>query len=155
MLIVAGILVATGVVGSVLPLLPGVPLIFGGILLYGWATKFTVVDGRFIALALGLTVLSAVLDWVAGSLGARRYGATSRGVIGALVGGIVGLLTMGPVGIFIGTFLGAVMGELLMGRSANEAMRAGWGSLLGLVAGTLARLAIAISLAVMFFSRVF
>src|SRR5690606_22520530 len=136
MLILSSILIVLGVVGSVLPLLPGVPLVFAGILLYGWATGFTVINGSFVALAFGLTLLSLVLDWVAGSLGARRYGATTWGVLGAMVGGVVGLLAFGPFGIIAGTFFGAMLGELLMGRAASAAMRAGWGSLLGLLIGT-------------------
>lgn len=154
MLIVASILVVLGVVGSVLPLLPGVPLIFIGYLLYGWATQFTVISGGLVLLALGLTVLSGILDWVAGSLGARRFGASPRGMLGALVGGIAGLFISGPIGIIAGTFIGAVLGELATGRTADEAMRAGWGSVLGLLLGTVARFVIAVTLAVLFFIRV-
>lgn len=154
-LIIASVLVLVGLAGSVLPLLPGVPLIFIGILIYGWATHFMLLEVGFIALALVLTILAAVIDWVAGSLGARRYGASRWGVAGALLGGLVGVVTVGPLGLILGTFIGALLGEVLAGRTTGEAVRAGWGSLLGLVGGTAVRFAIALTLTVMFFMKVF
>lgn len=155
MLVLCTILVILGVIGSVVPLLPGVPLIFAGILIFAWSTGFTVVDGRFVIIAFALMIASAVLDWVAGSIGARRYGASPAGVTGALIGGIAGLFLMGPWGIIMGTFVGALAGEVLAGRSLDRALRVGWGSVVGLLAGTIARLVIALTLAIMFFVKVF
>jgi uncharacterized protein YqgC (DUF456 family) len=137
LVILAWIFMLVGLVGTLLPVLPGTVLIWLGAALYGWATGFVAVDGW---LLLGMAAIAAVaygLSYLTGILGARRMGASRWGMIGAAIGGLMGLLLIGPVGILVGPFAGATIGEVMAGRRGREAIRAGIGGVLGALSGTL------------------
>lgn len=135
-------LVAAGIAGTVLPMLPGVPMIFIGLWLGAWIDGYQRV-GAFTLILLGaLVALSLLIDFLAGALGARRVGASPRAVSGALIGSVVGLF-FGLPGLLLGPFVGAVLGELSMQRSAGQAAKVGVATWLGLLFGTLAKLALA------------
>jgi uncharacterized protein YqgC (DUF456 family) len=137
----AAIMIAGGLAGMVLPVLPGAPLLFGGILLAAWADNFTYIGtGTLIAVGV-LAALAVLADFVAGAFGARRYGASSRAVLGATIGAVVGLF-FGLVGVLLGPFVGAVIGELTVRRDLEAAGRAGVGATIGLALGTAAKLAL-------------
>ncbi|HSW12976.1 MAG TPA: DUF456 family protein [Solimonas sp.] len=136
------VLVGVGLAGAVLPMLPGVPMIFIGFWLAAWIDGYERV-GAFTLVLLGLLVLLSVLvDFVAASLGAKRAGASPRAVSGALLGSIVGIF-FGIPGLLLGPFVGAVLGELSAQRSAGQAARVGIATWLGFIFGTLAKLALA------------
>jgi uncharacterized protein YqgC (DUF456 family) len=137
----AALLIAGGVAGLVLPALPGAPLLFGGILLAAWVEDFAYIGtGTLIAVGV-LGALAIAADFVAGAFGARRYGASSRAVLGATIGAVVGLF-FGLVGVLVGPFVGAVIGELTVRRDLEAAGRAGVGATIGLALGTAAKLAL-------------
>jgi len=139
--LLAAFMVLMGVLGSVLPALPGVPLVFGGLLVAAWADDFQRV-GWIVLTLLGLmTLASFAIDFVATSLGAKRVGATKLAIAGALVGTAVGMF-MGLPGLILGPFLGAVAGELISHGKLEQAGRAGLATWVGLVFGTLAKLAL-------------
>lgn len=129
-----------GLAGSVLPAIPGPPLVLaaavGHRLWFGEAS----VSNLTLAVLLGLVLLSLALDYIATLVGARRLGATWRGVVGAALGAVLGLLT-GPWGVLAGPFVGATVGELLGGREFHPAARAGVGAVLGLLAGLVGKVA--------------
>ena len=152
-LVLAALLVVVGVVGLVLPGLPGAPLVFAGLLLAAWAENFAYVGaGTLVVLAL-LAAATLVVDFLASAVGARRFGASPRAALGAALGGLVGLF-FGLPGLVVGPFLGAVAGELTARRSLGEAGRAGVGATLGLAVGLAARIALGFSmLAVFAFDR--
>lgn len=109
--VLAVLLVVVGLGGILLPALPGAPLVFAGLLLASWAEDFAHV-GTWTFVALGaLTVLAQAADFAAGALGAKKFGASRRAVIGAAIGAVVGLF-FGIPGILLGPFAGAVIGEL-------------------------------------------
>jgi len=135
--ITAFLLMLAGLAGTILPLVPGTPLILLGAIVYAIATDFAAVDGWLLALLAVACVGAELLEYVAGTIGARRYGASRAGVWGALLGGLAGLLVLGPVGILVGPIAGAVAGELLAGTRGGQAIRAGLGALIGTVAGVL------------------
>jgi uncharacterized protein YqgC (DUF456 family) len=146
-LTIVGIVVAAlflaGLLGSVVPWLPGPLLILVGALVWGVATDFARIGpGRLIILT-ALALLSYALNFVAAAAGARRYGATRWGLIGAVVGAFVGLL-FGPSGLLVGPTVGAVAGELLRGAELTEGLRSGYGAAVGLLAGIVADVAIAL-----------
>ncbi len=93
------------------------------------------------------------MDYIASLVGARKLGATWRGVAGALIGGILGLF-LGPWGILIGPFIGALTFEMMGGRQFEEASKAGFGALLGIVAGTLGKFICAIAMASLFAANI-
>jgi uncharacterized protein YqgC (DUF456 family) len=139
--LLAVLLVLVGVVGSVLPALPGVPLVYLGLLLAAWADGFERVSWLPLTLLGILTLASFAIDFAATALGARRVGATRLAVVGAAVGTLAGLF-LGIPGLIIGPFVGAVVGELLSHGKVHQATRAGLGTWMGLLFGTLAKLAL-------------
>src|SRR5262245_24093846 len=148
-LVLAALLVVVGLVGLVLPGLPGAPLIFAGLFLAAWAEHFAYVGaGTLVVLGL-LAAATLVIDFLASAIGARRFGASPRAVMGAALGGLVGIF-FGLPGIVVGPFLGAVAGELTARRSLGEAGRAGIGATLGLAIGLAARIALGISMLAVF-----
>ncbi len=141
----AALLVLLGIGGLVLPALPGAPILFGGLVLAAWAEDFAYVGWGWLSLIGGLAVLTYVVDFAATALGAKRFGASRRAVIGATVGAIVGIF-FGIPGILLGPFLGAVLGELSAQRTLPEAGRAGLGAALGLAAGIAVKLTLAFAM---------
>ncbi len=143
--LLAAILVVAGLVGLLLPVIPGVPLVFAGLLVAAWAEDFAYVGTGTLALLAALVVLAYVVDFAATALGAKRFGASKRAVIGAALGAVVGIF-FGLPGILLGPFIGAVIGELTAQRGLRDAGRAGLGATIGLVVGVAAKLALAFSM---------
>ena len=143
--LLAVVLVLVGIAGAVLPALPGVPLVFAGLLAAAWADDFERV-GVVALVVLGLlTVLSFVVDFLATVLGAQRVGATKLALLGAALGTVLGLF-FGLPGLILGPFAGAVIGELVSHGRVQQATRAGLATWVGLLFGTLAKLALAFTM---------
>jgi uncharacterized protein len=139
--IVAILMIVTGLLGLVLPALPGPLLLFAGLLVAAWAEQFAYVGpGTLIGLGI-MAALAVLADFVAGALGARRYGSSPRAMLGAVIGAVVGLF-FGLPGLLLGPFVGALLGELSARWDLLAAGRAGWGAVIGLVLGTAAKLAL-------------
>jgi hypothetical protein len=138
-----------GLVGSIVPGLPGTPLMLvaaiGHRLYFGAASASNLVLG----ILFGLTIVSVVFDFLAGVLGAKKFGATWRGALGALVGGIIGLFFSLP-GIIIGPFLGAMLFEMLDGQEYRKAAKAGLGAFLGLLMGVVGKFSIGVVMTILF-----
>lgn len=145
MLLLAAVMVLAGLAGSVLPALPGVPLVFGGLLVAAWADDFQRVGWITLTLLGLLTLLSFVIDFAATALGAKRVGATKLAIVGAALGTIAGLF-LGIPGLIFGPFAGAVAGELISHGKVEQATRAGVATWVGLLFGTLAKLALAFTM---------
>jgi uncharacterized protein YqgC (DUF456 family) len=137
--------VVAGLAGLVLPALPGAPLLLLGLVLAAWAEDFAHVGPGMLVLLGFLAALTYVADFLASAFGARRFGASSRAVVGAALGGVVGLF-FGVAGVLVGPFTGAVLGELSARRSLGDAGRAGVGATLGLVLGLALKIALAVSM---------
>lgn len=148
--VVAGVLVVAGVIGTVLPALPGLPLVFVGLLLAAWNDGFQHVHwGWMIPLGL-LTIISMVVDFWATGVGAKRVGASKLAVAGAMLGMLVGIF-LGPIGIIAGPFVGALGGELIHRRSVQsadlgDAAKIGVGTWMGIVLGIVLKLALAFTM---------
>lgn len=155
-LVLAGVvlLMLLGLVGTFLPVLPGTGLIFGAILLYGLYEQFQLITGQFLAVMAILALLAMATDYLSGALGAKRVKATRAGYLGATLGAIVGIFALGPIGLIVGPFLGAVTGEVASGRSAEQAMRVGIATVLGVMGGMLIKAAIGVTMIVMFILRI-
>ncbi|KRB08684.1 DUF456 domain-containing protein [Lysobacter sp. Root690] len=143
--ILAGVLVVLGIVGTVLPALPGLPLVFGGMLLASWASGFEKV-GWITLVVLGLlTALSMVIDFAATAMGAKRVGASKLAIIGSIIGTFAGLM-FGFIGVFIGPFVGALIGELIHTRKLDQATKVGVGTWVGILVGTVLKLGLAFAM---------
>jgi uncharacterized protein YqgC (DUF456 family) len=147
--IVVAILMLVGLVGSAVPVLPGTPLIVAGALVYAVATDFTPIGiGRLVVLGL-LAVAAAVLAHVAAALGVRGAGGSRWAMVGALVGAILGLAAA-PAGLLLGPLLGAIVAELARTHRLATSERAGVGAVVGLVAGAVAHVALALVMVALF-----
>jgi uncharacterized protein YqgC (DUF456 family) len=143
--LLAILLIALGLAGLVLPVLPGPLLLFAGLVAAAWAENFSYVGlGTLSALGI-MALLSILIDFIAGALGARKYGASGRAVIGATVGAALGIF-LGLPGVVLGPFIGAVIGELSVGRKLHAVSRAGVGATLGLLLGVAAKLALGLAM---------
>lgn len=145
--VLAGIMMVVGIVGTVLPALPGLPLVFAGMLLAAWAGDFEHVGGWTLAVLALLTLLSLGIDFLATAMGAKRVGASKPALIGAVIGTFAGL-AFGLIGVFVGPFIGALVGELLWlrgvgGQELGQATKVGLGTWLGIVVGTILKLGLA------------
>lgn len=143
--VIVGLLFVAGLVGSVVPWMPGPPFILVGAVLWAFATDFVTLGWSRLAILAALTAVSVVLEFVTAAVGARRYGASRWGMGGAIVGAIVGVF-FGPVGLILGCVAGAVVAELLHGSELTASVRSGLGALLGLVAGLLADLVVSVTM---------
>ena len=138
--IAAIVCAALGVVGCIVPMLPGVPLSFAGVLLLHFLGPASYSTTQLVVWTL-IVILLQVLDYITPMLGSKYSGGTEYGNRGCVAGTIVGLFFM-PWGIIMGPFLGAVVGEMLGGRDLPQALRSGFGSLLGFIFGTLLKVII-------------
>jgi uncharacterized protein len=143
--ILGGFLAVIGLIGLVMPAIPGAPLIFAGLFLAAWAEDFNYV-GLWTMVILGFIALATyAVDFWATLFGAKKFGASKRAVIGALVGLLVGVF-LGFPGVVFGPFIGAVVGEISVRRDLGQAARAGIGATIGLVLGAALKLALAFAM---------
>ena len=132
-----------------MPALPGAPLVFAGLLLAAWADQFTHVGFWSLLVIALLGVLTLAADVVAGSVGAKGFGASPRALAGAALGGTFGIV-FGAVGVLLGPFVGAALGELSSQRGLKQAGKAGVGATLGLVLGIALKMALGFSMVGLF-----
>lgn len=130
-------LMTLGFAGVFLPFLPGAPIAWLGIFLYGYFTKFETISLAAILIFLGLVILTVVLDFIAPILGAKSYRASRYGIFGSFLGLLVGTFALGPIGIIVGPFVGAFLGELLSKKEPAQALKSSFGTLIGFLAGAL------------------
>lgn len=138
-LIIAGaILMVVGIIGCIVPALPGVPLSYAGLLLLQLTDKVQF-SWQFLVIWAVVTIVVTVIDTIAPAWMTKKTGGSKRAVWGATIGLLLGLFT-GPAGVILLPFIGAVAAELLGGKEAIEAIKAGFGAFVGLLVGTLMKL---------------
>lgn len=151
------ILGVTALIGlALIPLgLPGLWVMVGGVLAYGWLTGFRTMSVATIAVVLAIAFLGEIIESWLGFRFAKRYGGSSRSGWGALIGGLVGAVIGVPVaiigsviGAFLGSFIGAALFEFSYSRHAGVATRAGWGAVVGRAAAAAAKIALGLIIAV-------
>jgi len=133
------ILMITGLFGCVLPLLPGPPLNYAGLLLLHFTSGFQF-STRFLVIWGIVTIVVYALDYVIPVWGTKKFGGSKRGVWGSMIGLIAGMFFFPPFGIIIGPFAGAVIGELTAGKDSKAALKSGFGSFVGFLTGTILKL---------------
>ncbi|MFN2313400.1 MAG: DUF456 domain-containing protein [Bacteroidales bacterium] len=139
LLALAIVLMIVGIAGCLLPVLPGPPLSYLGLVVLHFTRFADISKNLFIILAI-VAVVVTVIDYVVPIWGTRRFGGSKYGMRGATVGLVIGLF-LGPLGIIIGPFIGAVVGELIFKDDIKYALKAGFGSLLGFLTGVGLKLA--------------
>ncbi|HEX3950166.1 MAG TPA: DUF456 family protein [Steroidobacteraceae bacterium] len=147
--VIAAVLILVGLAGAVVPMLPGIPIIFGGIWLIAALDHYQHVGSGWL---IGIGIIAAaglLLDFTAAALGAKRVGASAQAIAGALIGTVIGLF-LGIPGLIFGPFAGALIGEYLAGRTLERSARVGIATWAGLIFGTLMKLAASIMMVVLF-----
>jgi hypothetical protein len=139
--VLAVALILLGLAGTVLPALPGVALVFGGIVLAAWIDGFARISGWTVGVLAVLATVGFVVDYVAGALSAQRAGATKLGLFGAALGTFAGFVT-GLWGLIFMPLVGAAVGEFIAHRDALRAGRVGVATWVGMLMGAVAKLAI-------------
>ena len=138
-LLLGGALVVIGIIGTVMPALPGAPVVFVGLLIAAWAEGFQKVGWFTLAILAILTILSFVVEFFASAMGAKRVGASWAALFCAAAGAIVGLF-FGLPGFILGPFVGAVAGEYAARRNWRQASRVGLGTWIGMLLGIAGKL---------------
>ena len=134
-LITLGLLCAVaGVIGCILPVIPGPALSYLSLFIISYAKNWEEFTTAFLVTMGIFTILLTILDYAVPIFGAKKFGASKAGIWGSLIGMLVGFIFFPPFGIFIGTFFGALAGELFAGKDSKKALRAGWGSFIGNIA---------------------
>lgn len=141
LIVLGSIFLLLGLIGCVIPMLPGPPLAYLAMLLLHLTEKvqFT---GKELFVWLLVVVVVQLADYFTPLLGTRKLGGTKWGTWGCLIGTVLGIFLLTPWGIIIGPFLGAVVGELLGGKESQAAVRAGMGAFLGFLVGTILKFAV-------------
>jgi uncharacterized protein YqgC (DUF456 family) len=142
----AALLIVAGMAGTVLPALPGLPLMFAGMLIAAWADHFTEIGGWTIAVLALLTMISLAVDIAGTAMGAKRVGASKLAMLGAALGTLFGGVLFNIPGLILGPFFGAIAGELINGREWRHASKVGFGTWIGLAVGTALKLALAFAM---------
>jgi uncharacterized protein YqgC (DUF456 family) len=147
------LLMLAGLIGSILPVLPGIPVILAAAIGHRLYFGPHSVSNLVLIVLVALTLVAVLFDFLAGMFGANKFGATWRGALGAVLGGIVGLFFSLP-GIILGPFLGATLFELLGDRELKMALKAGLGATSGLLAGIVGKFSIAVVMILLFATNV-
>ncbi len=138
LLVLAFLCLLIGIIGCIVPGLPGTPIAYAGL----WIAQATDrVDFSWQMLLVGgiVTIVISVLDYVVPAWGTKHYGGSKWGVWGSTIGVFVGLF-FGAIGVIVGPLVGAILGELVAGKQLQEAIKAGWGSFIGILFGTILKL---------------
>jgi len=136
-LIIIGLIIALiGLLGSILPVIPGPPLSYAALIILSLAKQWEPFNIAFLIIMGALMLAVSLVDYVFPAIGAKRYGASKAGVWFSVIGMLVGIFFIPPWGMFIGALAGALIGELLMGKGGKMALRAGWGVFVGNMVST-------------------
>jgi uncharacterized protein YqgC (DUF456 family) len=146
---VALVIMVVGFIGCVVPGLPGTPLVLAAAIGHRVYFGDSSVSNVVLVVLVLMTLFSLLVDFLASVFGAKKMGATWRGVVGAVIGAIAGLF-FAPIGIFVGPFVGALAFELFSGRELGDATRAGAGAFFGLIVGTAGKLACSVAMIALF-----
>jgi len=147
------VLTISGIAGCILPFLPGPPLSYIALLTL-LAIDQNEFSARFLGIWLVVTVAVTLLDYYVPVWGTKKFGGSSKGIWGATIGLIAGLFFFPPFGLIVGPFIGAFIGELIAGKDTSAALRSGFGSFIGFLAGTIMKLTVSIIMAFYFFRAI-
>ena len=138
-------LMIVGLIGCFLPVIPGPPTSFVGLLLLHFS-NYAEFSFEFLLLMGAIAVIVTIMDYIVPVWGTKKFGGSKAGMWGAAIGLVLGLILFPPLGIIIGPFAGAVIGEAITGKDAASSFKAGLGSLLGLMIGIGLKLAASIAM---------
>ncbi len=156
LLAIAIILILVGLLGCILPIIPGPPISFLGILVLHF-TKFgeSEYSTNFLLILAFVAIIVTVMDYIVPIWGTKKFGGSKAGMWGATIGMIIGMIFLGPLGLILGPLVGAIIGESIKGANNKDAFRAGLGAFLGFLFGVGLKLAVSIYITWHFIKGVF
>jgi uncharacterized protein YqgC (DUF456 family) len=144
-------LLLVGLLGVFIPILPGIPFMFCAVLVYGIVDKFGHISGNELIIFGVMALISLFIDYLAGALGAKMFGASGKGTLGGIIGSIVGLILFPPLGVFIGLALGVLIAEFVFAKkNLKTSTKITTGALLGALAGIILNLIIGLTFIITF-----
>lgn len=153
-LLLSSAVMLAGLVGVFMPVLPGVPLVFVGALIYAWSTGFEVITiGNLIFFGV-LAAISSAVDYIGGVLTAKKYGASKYGLIGGVLGGILGLAVLSIPGLILGQLAGVIIGELYFGKQMKESFTSGFAMFIGYILGSTVKVFFAGIIVIVFYIKI-
>jgi uncharacterized protein len=147
--VVAAVLIVVGLIGAIVPALPGIPLIFGGIWLIAGVDHYQHLGLWWLLAIAGVGMVGLMFDLFAGALGAKRVGASKQAVWGALAGTVIGVF-FGLPGLLLGAFFGAVLGELSAGNGVLRSTHVGLSASVGMIFGSIIKLVSSVTMLALF-----
>lgn len=155
LVVIAFLCFLIGFAGLIIPILPGIPVMWAGVMIVILFTGFDIVSQTaFISITV-IMLVSLVVDYLASYLGTKQYGAGKWGITGSIIGLMAGLITAGLPGLIIGSFLGAMIGELAAGKTSNQALKSGVGALVGFLSGTIVKIILGLTVIIIFIMQLF
>ncbi|NIM89801.1 MAG: DUF456 family protein [Candidatus Aminicenantes bacterium] len=140
LIIIGFIFIIVGLIGCIVPGVPGPPFSFLALVLMSVAKGWEPFSLNFLIIMALITIVVTALDYVVPAAGAKKFGASRYGFWGAVIGMLVGIIFFPPLGMIIGAFLGAIIGEMVVGKTSPEALKAGWGVFVGIMFGMIIKL---------------
>jgi len=153
--VLSGIIIIAGLIGIFLPIVPGIPVIFIGILVAASVAKFSIISPITVVILGLLATLSLLSDYLSGTIGAKYSGAGILGIVGAIAGAVFGVSIMGPVGLIFGPALGVFIFEMLSRKPIKKSARSAGFTLFSTLAGIIFNIILALSMLVIFISAIF
>jgi uncharacterized protein YqgC (DUF456 family) len=160
LLLLVGIaLIIIGIAGCILPIIPGPPISFAGVLVLHF-TRYAHFGNNTLIILGAAAVIVTILDYMVPAWGTKKFGGSRAGMLGSIIGLLVGLFFVPPLGpfgiisILAGPFFGAYVGETIHGKNSNEALRAAFGSFIGFITGTIMKLVTSIVISFFFFRAI-
>ena len=152
LILIGGILVIAGTVGCILPIIPGPPLSYAGLFLLQFSSKAPFTTAFLITYAV-ITVIVLILDFVIPVYGTKKLEGSKYGIRGSIIGMILGLFFLFPIGIILGPMLGAFTGEIISGKTKDQAFKSALGSLFGFLSGASIKFILCLTIAFHFFTN--
>jgi len=149
------IILGVGVMGTLLPFLPGAVLMFLAVLIYGFIDNWMHFSPLFVVNIGIITVAAIALDYFSGIIGAKKFGASKNGTWGGVLGGIFGVFLLGPLGLIAGVISGVIIGELFSGKSFNLALKSLLGTVIGIVGGAIFQFILALVIFIWVYTKVY
>lgn len=153
--IISALVIAAGIVGIFLPLIPGITLMFVGMMMAAIVGKFSFISTPTIVVLAVLTLISFLIDYFSGILGAKYSGASILGVLGAVIGSIFGVSILGPLGVLIGPALGVFLFELISGRHVKKSAKSAGFTLFSTIIGIIINAIIGVAMLSIFLLAIF
>ncbi|WP_028559849.1 DUF456 domain-containing protein [Paenibacillus pinihumi] len=144
------VLFAVGMAGAIFPVLPGALAIYGAFFVYGFMISFAPFNWFFWTVQTLIVVVLFIADYAVNAWGVKKYGGSRASVIGSTVGILIGPFLIPGFGLLIGPFVGAVIGELMVGTDAKQSLKVGYGSVIGLFSSTVVKIILQLLMIVLF-----